>query len=609
MHCQFQNKYFIALLIVEVVVLSSCSKNNPVDSPPNVTAHGEWNLQYPYPSDADYNDLAIVGNNIWAAGDGGTIVRSSDFGATWTIQRTSCSNTLRALAFVDDRHGWAVEDNSTLLHTTDGGKSWRLDYYQVGNNLTSISFADPMTGWVIGRYGSLFTTDGGKRWQPSTERAAVVRFVDSKTGYLFTVTGGVKSYSSETNSWVTRGQITDVDSIESVAFLSPSIGIAAGVINVYGDPYKGLFVTRDSCMSWEFTGLIPPEYACGLSFDAKGNAYFTGDGGIGVSRDTGRHWSERVGPTGDVSLNAIRFGSGQNGIAVGKVGRIFTTSDGGFTWDQSSRGIWAEFWDIAAIDASTAVAVGTLGAYRTHDGGITWTRTSDYLGANSVAFSDLQHGCMVGEQGTVAITTNGGIDWTFPPKVTGEYLYQVELLNASVGLMAGSSDLWQTVDGGETWKKVVGVGPVYSMSFADSLHGWAIDANSNILVRTIDGGIGWDSIAGPLPTTMLSLFFLDTALGWSVGVGNDVYKTEDGGTTWTLHLVPGNNTGLTDIAFCDSLVGWAVGSGGAIFVSEDGGKSWSSCEVASTKLLLAVSLADRRNGWAVGFKGTIMRLQ
>jgi photosystem II stability/assembly factor-like uncharacterized protein len=51
----------------------------------------------------------------------GTILRTTDGGATWTSQASGTNNPLFGVAFTDANTGTAVGDGGTILRTTDGG--------------------------------------------------------------------------------------------------------------------------------------------------------------------------------------------------------------------------------------------------------------------------------------------------------------------------------------------------------------------------------------------------------------------------------------------------------------------------------------------------------
>lgn len=65
-------------------------------------------------------------NEVWAAGHWGTILKSSDAGETWQLQRIDTINDqpLFSIWFENPQHGLAVGLFSLVLETHDGGRSW-----------------------------------------------------------------------------------------------------------------------------------------------------------------------------------------------------------------------------------------------------------------------------------------------------------------------------------------------------------------------------------------------------------------------------------------------------------------------------------------------------
>ena len=60
-------------------------------------------------------------------GDNGSILATTNGGATWAPQASTSGTTLRSVAFSDATHGWAAGDDGTggvILATTNGGSSW-----------------------------------------------------------------------------------------------------------------------------------------------------------------------------------------------------------------------------------------------------------------------------------------------------------------------------------------------------------------------------------------------------------------------------------------------------------------------------------------------------
>src|SRR5215831_19484521 len=73
------------------------------------------------PSTANLNAISFVDANTGTAvGGGGTILHTTDGGATWTPQSSGTTFWLHGVSFLDTNTGWAVGDGGTILHTTDG---------------------------------------------------------------------------------------------------------------------------------------------------------------------------------------------------------------------------------------------------------------------------------------------------------------------------------------------------------------------------------------------------------------------------------------------------------------------------------------------------------
>jgi len=120
------------------------------------------------------------------------------------------------------------------------------------------------------------------------------------------------------------------------------------------------------------------------------------------------------------------------------------------------------------------------------------------------------------------------------------------------------------------------------------LDGWAITENA--ILRTTDGGSTWYNVS-PQGVTEFGYGTANTFLSvsqawvmvtdWSDPVGSGLlYRTSDGGLTWTVYPVP---FGGGDLAFLDEDNGWmmaalGIGAGSmgvAIYQTDDGGATWT----------------------------------
>lgn len=129
---------------------------------------------------------------------------------------------------------------------------------------------------------------------------------------------------------------------------------------------------------------------------------------------------------------------------------------------------------------------------------------------------------------------------------------------------------------------------ITSLTMLSELDGWAISENA--ILRTTDGGSTWYNVS-PSGVTDLGFgtghTFFDASQAWIlVADASDpaasglLYRTGDGGLTWTVYPVP---FGGGQMAFVDETHGWMLASLGAgagsmavaIYITDDGGESWT----------------------------------
>jgi photosystem II stability/assembly factor-like uncharacterized protein len=101
---------------------------------PNINSQGEW-YRVESPVNTTLSSLFLLDSlNVWAAGNSGTIIYSSDGGDNWSIQNSGISYPYNIvdIHFSDSINGWCVSINvfeppfgTILLKTTDGGVNWQ----------------------------------------------------------------------------------------------------------------------------------------------------------------------------------------------------------------------------------------------------------------------------------------------------------------------------------------------------------------------------------------------------------------------------------------------------------------------------------------------------
>ena len=365
---------------------------------------------------------------------------------------------------------------------------------------------------------------------------------------------------------------------------------------------------------WSKQSPLPTgQFLHGVDMVSTTQAWAVGElGAIIHSTNGGAGWNKQASGV-TVPLFGVRFADALHGWAVGNA--LLYTSDGGATWKQGT-GAPGTFYGVDGIDANMAWAVGGGGwAIKTTDGGTTWSGgpTPSTSNLKDVDFVDSASGWAVGGSGAIIHTGSGGSTWTKQISGTTAFLDGVSFVSAQEGWAAGENVLLHTTNGGATWVKqsVPSAMWTYSLAFADSLNGWSVGANQGIL-RTSDGGVTWKTQLGGTYGAKNRFPFegvdvADPSHGIAVGACGTLYTTSDG-TKWTPRL-SGSCTTTDALEATDANDVWAANDEGEILLTTNGGRTWSRVELSVALLSGAylgdVEFVDNLKGWTVSSGGTI----
>ena len=298
---------------------------------------------------------------------------------------------LSDVSFVDRVHGWAVGDRGTIWHTDDGGRNWGLQRANVRCPLCSVFFLNPDTGWAAGG-GSLpysgnssgvvlFTHDGGQHWvhDPKLLLPALkqVRFSSERHGWAV----GCPSAMFPSGVFVTEDGGRNWNPLPSARtpgwssgdFLAPYQGVVAGHGAVAVARRAGLEPARTldfGLRNLTRLKLVPPSYG-----------WLVGQGGlVMLTGDAGASWRLPPSPLPDgviaeFDFTALEVRGPKVWIAGAPGSRILHSPDAGHTWLLQPTGQSLPIRAISFADDACGWAVGDLGTIlATSDGGQTWNR-------------------------------------------------------------------------------------------------------------------------------------------------------------------------------------------------------------------------------------------
>lgn len=308
-------------------------------------------------------------------------------------------------------------------------------------------------------------------------------------------------------------------------------------------------------------------------------------------------------------------------FASATLGSILKTTDAGLTWQTLKTGedIW--YNSISAVGNDHIWATGPSEfLVSSHDGGKTWKNEKigkiAYL--YKVQFFDAKNGFVAGaailsENQTESIyqmyvTADGGKTWKLQNTSLGFFPMEMYFTSAKEGFTivkndekTGKDRFVKTVDGGKTWTDVkeFANASLSTMSFPDAKNGFVIAEVTNtkdgspatklVIFSTNDGGKSWKQSDFPAEVAANQIkephvvYFKNPKTGWVIKanevegpVQNQVFRTDDGGKTWT-KIYTSDDTGVNRIAYFDENTGilmpgfWYMEP--KIFRTTDGGKT------------------------------------
>lgn len=259
----------------------------------------------------------------------------------------------------------------------------------------------------------------------------------------------------------------------------------------------------------------------------------------------------------------LSFADATRGWLIADQGDILVTTDGGVSWTPQGTSM-GHLRSLEAVDGNVAFT-GTLQGimYRTLNGGATWTNITDRFPSVPIGFCGITH---VGN--TVHV----------------------------VGRYANAADYYRSYDGGETWQ-LTNFGAtaqgLVDVVFLDEQVGFiggrannaTSPTGSAIIYRTTDGGVTWTPVfIGNYGTGWAwKIFPVNANVIYAALASTDgtyrVGKSTDGGDTWTVQIVVSGQqadlrSGVQGIGFLDENVGWVGGFFGGMYATTNGGANW-----------------------------------
>jgi photosystem II stability/assembly factor-like uncharacterized protein len=338
----------------------------------------------------------------------------------------------------------------------------------------------------------------------------------------------------------------------------------------YADSAGGqLEYTNDGGTTWQQatatgTATSAPQVSCVNAQDCEVLADIAGRGSTFLTTtDGGQTWTSQPGPAASLGgAPTAPPGPSQNGLAAdamscatisscaviayygdfsGSSTQVFTTSDGGASWSQSTFPSPAS-GDFLPADlsctATTCIVVGSIvGPYHQFQS----ESGSGYTGQGVTTLA-----------GAAYTSDDGGSTWTpssAPPSADAGQVTSLTCPDATDCYAAATGAVFKTADGGQTWAPVSTSG---LPGPSDSYHGWGFSSMS--CATSLSCWLTGAAMPEPSPSS--------TGQNQVIGIGQAqgvLASTDDGGSTWALSTPPAGVGGVIDVTCPAATTCFALG--------------------------------------------------
>ncbi len=405
--------------------------------------------------DSIFNNLSLIGRSLFFLNDNigyvggqivpdGKILKTTDGGLNWVLSNTSFGQSVGDIKFINENTGYAVNEYGRVYKTVNGGSNWTGSYlyYATGQNylwelffidvntlcgigtgglllkttnagtnwvkksigidtwLWDVEFVNPQIGFAGGSAGKLLKTiNGGNNWVliqfPQENEFNSIEKIDPYIWYVASFWGKVFKTTNAGETWDSSN--TGTGGITKIDFLNSSTGF--GVCK-----YNAFIKTTNGGLNWTIYNNLNNGQNWALDFINE-NTGFAGGTKTYKTTNGGINWDTGVG----TAPADIQFINQTTGYIATSSGNVLKTTNSGLNW----TGVFVTngyLNDINMVNENIGFTTSSNTVFKTTNGGLNWfqIRICSDNALSVVYFSDTLTGYIVGNNGTIIKTTNGG---------------------------------------------------------------------------------------------------------------------------------------------------------------------------------------------------------
>ncbi|HEY6502739.1 MAG TPA: YCF48-related protein [Chitinophagaceae bacterium] len=663
---KFCLKRKISLCAVVFLLITGLNSHAQIVNAPIGTT--PWKYSTPYQYGFVLNDMSFIDNNIGlGVGNNGAIARTTDGGNNWqfTFYKYASTTNQVTLASLNDVHfvtptvAYAVGLSGVMIKSTDGGVNWtqiNTPLTALARNINALHFLNKDTGYIGGAAiltsntidincapKVYVTRNGGATWDSlatpfvrqftnatlnwnNQKEIQRIHFANDSVGYVSGSGGSDFTGGQSALLWKIKKNIVTDYCLHRTKF-----GLTTGNHQPSVQTYKGVIAVNDStALMSSLNNNVVVRVKTGENDSTASALPATYGNYVEGSYEVVIWLNSTATPfpaslVGTVAGQMHHFKKMPGGNIILSAGRnIVSTPDNGTTWAVApAPPVPNSWWSLFAMDVtpnSRIIAGGSSGILYDSLPGSPWRtqwRTARPLKASNggapfdyiaLDFADCDNGVLVGSNGTITKTSDGGNTWVDNSNPVFEAA-QLSLTNVkyhavnSMFFSAGNS-IYKSADQGTTNDVIftepvansqlvsfdmVGLDKIFAISYR-----FSPAVQRTLILRSLNANSAsptWDTVktfpTGTLAPQLRSIKFANQDTGYTCGSRGKVYRTVDGGATWTDispdTTVNGNGTAnYSALSVVNGKTVFVAGNGRRLFRSTDAGVTW-------TDLILAVT--------------------
>ncbi len=477
-------------------------------------------------------------NTLYAAvmNPGGGVIKTTNAGVTWTATGGGPSNTRKVLVHPANSNIVFATAANGIWRSSNGGTSWTQVHPDTAEDI-EFKPGDPNVVYSSGTANTLKrSTDNGVSWTAIGAGAGITHY--GRTLLAVSPDNPSVVYAVQSHPNLTRFGRLYKSTNSGVSFTTTVIGDPASGTNFFGYEPTG---TDTIGQAWHDMAMCVNPVNADEVHIAGIICWKSTDGGFTFFPETEWSYPNNTGYN-HADVHALEYVNGV--LYAGTDGGIYKSLNQGNDWTDLSAGLGIRQiyrMSQAKTDAHRIV----IGA---QDNGTSFRQTNgtwwDWLGADGMdnAVSPTAPNTAFGmwQFGALNKTTNGGQTRTYLGQPSdGNWITPLVMHPANHDILFGGwTGIYKSENGGNSWTLLSGTtinARLNTLAVAPSNTNYIYGSVDNILYRTSDGGSTWSSVT--LPANISSIFVSATQPEkiWVtlIATSNHVQVSTNMGTTFT----------------------------------------------------------------------------